>query len=240
MSSLVWRPDGAVLAVGYTSGHLCLFEIEKNEPIHFNQSENKSRVTFLAWNGCVGRRSDDGGDGDGRREEQLKSLLNKKNVWHFITKFPPLSKAYSSNLSAIDVTEEVQKLHKEGVTPVSLLIAGHEDGSIRLFMNGFLLCAEMDLRVLASASQCCIEDVQVASNLSTFSALSTGPNCTLGKTMKTLKLSVLNLPLISTCFRVTITCFEIALKKRLTEVCHFRSCKFYQACSALCMPLSTT
>ena len=37
VTSVAWRADGAVLAVGYSGGHLCLFEIDKSEPIHFNQ-----------------------------------------------------------------------------------------------------------------------------------------------------------------------------------------------------------
>ena len=37
MTSLAWRADGAVLAAGYSGGHLCLFEIDNSEPIHFNQ-----------------------------------------------------------------------------------------------------------------------------------------------------------------------------------------------------------
>ena len=37
VTSLAWRADGAVLAAGYSGGHLCLFEIDKSEPIHFNQ-----------------------------------------------------------------------------------------------------------------------------------------------------------------------------------------------------------
>ena len=37
VTSMTWRADGVVLAVGYLSGHLCLFEIDKSEPIHFNQ-----------------------------------------------------------------------------------------------------------------------------------------------------------------------------------------------------------
>ena len=37
VTSLAWRADGVVLAVGYSGGHLCLFEIDKSEPIHFNQ-----------------------------------------------------------------------------------------------------------------------------------------------------------------------------------------------------------
>ena len=37
VTSLAWRADGALLAAGYSGGHLCLFEIDKSEPIHFNQ-----------------------------------------------------------------------------------------------------------------------------------------------------------------------------------------------------------
>ena len=37
VTSVAWRADGVVLAVGYSGGHLCLFEIDKSEPIHFNQ-----------------------------------------------------------------------------------------------------------------------------------------------------------------------------------------------------------
>ena len=53
VTSVVWRTDGAVLAVGYSTGHLCLFEIEKNEPIHFNQ---KVRRTMFQLSRCVALR----------------------------------------------------------------------------------------------------------------------------------------------------------------------------------------
>ena len=46
---VTWRADRVVLAVGYSGGHLCLFEIDKSVPIHFNQKEKEeTAVTFLA------------------------------------------------------------------------------------------------------------------------------------------------------------------------------------------------
>ena len=42
VTSVAWRADGVVLAVGYSGGHLCLFEIDKSDPIHFNQKVSRS------------------------------------------------------------------------------------------------------------------------------------------------------------------------------------------------------
>ena len=36
-------------------------------------------------------------------------------------------------------------LNREGITPPSLLVAGHANGVVKLFMNGFLLCAVINL-----------------------------------------------------------------------------------------------
>ena len=69
VTSVAWRADGAVLAVGYSGGHLCLFEIDKSEPIHFNQKEKEeTAVTFLAWNNC---RSSESDRAAAAREERL-------------------------------------------------------------------------------------------------------------------------------------------------------------------------
>ena len=187
VTSVAWRADGVVLAVGYSGGHLCLFEIDKSEPIHFNQKEKEeTAVTFLAWNNCRSSESDRAATA---REERLARLIGKTDPWAFITKFPPLSKAYSSNMQAVEGGEEVQRLHREGITPPSLLVAGHANGVVKLFMNGFLLCAVINLTAESS-----IENVQVAANISTFSILSVRPD------KPELKLSVMDMSVVSACF----------------------------------------
>ena len=83
--------------------------------------------------------------------------------------------------------EEVQRLHREGITP-SLLVAGHADGVVRLFMNGFLPCA-----VIRPAEGSSIENVQFTPDLSTFSILSTCPD------KPELKHSVFEMPVVPDC-----------------------------------------
>ena len=80
---------------------------------------------------------------------------------------------------------EVQRLHREGIAP-SLLVAGHADGVVRLFMNGFLPCA-----VIRLAQDSSIENVQITPDLSTFSILSACP--------PGLKLSVFEMSIVPDC-----------------------------------------
>ena len=55
---IAWPANGVVLVVGYSGGHLCLFEIDKSEQIHSNQTECAAAVTCLSWNDCRPRESD--------------------------------------------------------------------------------------------------------------------------------------------------------------------------------------
>lgn len=49
-TALSWRPDGKVLAVGYSSGALSLLDIESEIPIYRNKLHGSA--TFLNWISC--------------------------------------------------------------------------------------------------------------------------------------------------------------------------------------------
>ena len=51
ITAIVWRPDSVVLAVGYSSGHVVLVDVESGEVVHtFNPCGEP--ITALSWENC--------------------------------------------------------------------------------------------------------------------------------------------------------------------------------------------
>jgi WD40 repeat protein len=47
VSALCWRPDGKLLAAGYTTGLLSIRHIESKESIHVENLDSK--ITWISW-----------------------------------------------------------------------------------------------------------------------------------------------------------------------------------------------
>ena len=58
--SIVWRSDGKLLSIGYSSGVISILDIESKDPVH--RADAGSPVNCLSWIDCPGQ------DGQGRQE----------------------------------------------------------------------------------------------------------------------------------------------------------------------------
>jgi len=204
--AISWRPDGKVLAVAYTGGQIILLDIESNLPIHTIQNTGKGSgggsggVSCLSWLQISAATE---------KEKKLPSSDDKSaspskadridSHWDFLTRFPSLSKAYSSYApsggesgSHDDVDkDDCRKVDDGGI--VTLLISGTENGEISLYFNGFLLCAKINLNLMTSQGGRVL-DVTLNADLQTYSVLCQGQQ---GR----LKVAVLTLPLIASCYQ---------------------------------------
>ena len=172
IEAFAWRPDGKILAVGYHGGQIALLDIESPTPIH--RCALTSGISCLNW-------------------VQMAPNFphtDEPDHWSFLTKFPSLSKAYSYNPSGSEETEDCRKVDDGSI--VSLLIAGTVSGEISLYVNGFLLCANLNIGLVSkNPEKARIADVVVARDLKTYSVLCTVENRT--------KVVVVAMPLMSTC-----------------------------------------
>ncbi len=101
--------------------------------------------------------------------------LEKEDPWRHMSAFPQLKKAYSINLQMVsdEEVEGCQRLYDSNA-PISLLLVGTDKGRVNLYMNGFLLCASIDINVVGGGGGgvgCSVLHITVAPNLSSFSVV---------------------------------------------------------------------
>jgi len=177
VSALCWRPDGKLLAAGYTTGLLSIRHIESKDSIHVENLDSK--ITWISWQNVPQSFVNRGDD--------LYSPLTE-NGWDLMTKLPSLDMIYSYNDSNDEELQDCRKLDDSG-TP-SILLVGTQTGSIYLLISGFLMCARLSVADLFGAP-CEIVNAVVAADLKTF-------NCIM-KQQDSYRLVSLESPIIATC-----------------------------------------
>lgn len=123
MTAIVWRPDSVVLAVGYSSGHVVLVDVESGETIHTLNPCGKT-ITALAWENSTAIFS-----------EKLNSLLLPELL-------PQPSK----------VSLDGEKLLKQEEF-LSLLWIGIENGSVHGYAFGLFPCCLLKLSELSCSKE---------------------------------------------------------------------------------------
>lgn len=175
-----WRPDGKVLAIGYDTGKLDLFDVESHVPVISNSVDEP--ITFLRWSSC-----------------SLHKNEHNDTDWEFLTKFPSLSKAFSYNPSNHEDIQNCRKLSVE--SSPSLLICGTAKGSIHFFMAGYLYIGSIDIQKIFGFGEDVVREVIFApQNLSSLVVLSSNE--------ESFHLSVVRFPMIAACFSQLYTLAE--------------------------------
>ena len=130
VSAIVWRPDSVILAVGYSSGHVVLVDVESGEMVHTFNPLNEE-VTALAW------------------ENSSASLNEEAENFLLPELLPPPLKVNSSKLDGSSHENEKGLRHEE---LFSLLWIGLKNGSIYGYAFGLFPCCLLNLTELSGGN----------------------------------------------------------------------------------------
>ena len=136
--SVAWRPDGKILAVGFTDGAIKLFDVENAECIH--KSDTGSMSTSMEW---VKEETDYLTDGTSTNSRSLPFFVEKCES--YLPRLPHLPKSggalFSKELSE-EVSVDPRKL-KSLPEELNVLVVCGENGKVHLFLYGIFLCASV-------------------------------------------------------------------------------------------------
>ncbi|KAJ8317106.1 hypothetical protein KUTeg_005010 [Tegillarca granosa] len=154
-TALSWRPDGKVLAAGYSCGKIHLYDIENAQILH--SLELKGEITCMNW---------------------ISHTLPEGDVWSpdpydednfnlFLPKLQPLSKSYGSVTKGPPVEECVEDSKKLGdQKELNLLVAGCGSCNLHLIAYGvypvgvLAVSSPNDLQLVSIKSATISQDLQ--------------------------------------------------------------------------------
>lgn len=137
VKAMSWRPDGKVLAVGYTSGQVNLCYIENAEILHTVQVG--SEVTCLSW---VCQMIPGGGTWSCDPYAEDKTEL-------YLPKLQPLTKSYGS-VSKGNIEENVEDKKKlKGQKELNILVIGSKSQQLQLYIYGVFPVAKISVGEVA-------------------------------------------------------------------------------------------
>nr|SVE93463.1 EOG090X01H4 [Scapholeberis mucronata] len=131
VTAIVWRPDSVVLAIGYSSGHVVLVDVESGEIVHTFNPCGKP-VTALAWENSTATFS-----------EKINHLLLPDLL-------PQPAKVNTSKADGPATGGEKPVKHEEFL---SLLWIGLENGSVHGYAFGLFPCCLLKLSELSGSDE---------------------------------------------------------------------------------------
>ncbi|XP_075545820.1 anaphase-promoting complex subunit 4 [Dermacentor variabilis] len=133
--SLAWRPDGKILAIGYSTGTIILCNVENSDIVH--TLTLSCGVTCLCWSS----------DGTTAEDTELQSrILYRDFSSAYLPKLPSLNKSYGCTSSAKSVEENVDDCKMlKGQEDFNILVVGLANGSVSLYAYGVLLCLDFEV-----------------------------------------------------------------------------------------------
>jgi len=163
-TAISWRPDGKLLATGYSSGRVDIRHIEGNSPIHTNDLSGE--ITCLTW---LDKPTGKHGEND---NNDLYDNISDDRQWDFLSKLPSLSKTYSYVGVGQDEVDDCRQL--VDTTDVTVLLVGTSTGTVYVFMGGFLLCLKLQLSdMLVVDGMVGVADIIMSDDMKTFCCLLT-------------------------------------------------------------------
>ncbi|CAH1783044.1 unnamed protein product [Owenia fusiformis] len=132
---LAWRPDGKVLAVGYSTGTVQLCDVENSDCIHSITLPHG--ITCLQW---VAEQNLNDESNASQSENYCADTSDT-----FLPKLQPLNKSYGTIAKgqSEDNVEDGKKL--KGQTELNVLVIGNTLGTISLYAYGIFPVATIDM-----------------------------------------------------------------------------------------------
>ncbi|XP_077297121.1 anaphase-promoting complex subunit 4 [Arctopsyche grandis] len=159
--AMVWRPDGKVLAVGYSCGTTYLVGVEDKEILDSikpgkandqNKLVNYGSVTCLSWQS----RSDE--------LNPTSAYNNYDTIDVFVSNTLATEANYKKNE---ENTPEFKQFVQQ--TCLNILLVGYENGELHMFVFGLFPCGVIDLKKIINAptNSMRIIDAQLSNDLTT-------------------------------------------------------------------------
>ncbi|KAG9305699.1 hypothetical protein G9A89_022621 [Geosiphon pyriformis] len=186
VEALAWRPDGKVLAIGYSSGIVRLFNVDTSEMIHelfqkpaslllspssqwTNDAEKISAINFLTW--LV-----DKGDDDSQTTSMFypSEEINYSSTHPAEKYMPRLSTIPGSKISKVlGYPSEVdgENFEDEKTKSIDLLVAGDADGNLHLSVYGIYNLESISLLEHTKSMRARILNASVTPDLSLLNLL---------------------------------------------------------------------
>lgn len=157
VSALSWRPDGKVLAVGYTSGIFRLCDVEKGEIIR-EEVEVKDRITSLVW------------------LEQSKSMVEGQQTYPEDNSSTYLPQAQQQNSLYSDSTmpktqppgHEIQEIFRSLASKkeLGLLLVGTDTNKVHLYGYGVFHLCVLELSIDNASESLIVDSAIISPDLS--------------------------------------------------------------------------
>lgn len=157
VTAMAWRPDGKVLAIGYTGGELILINVENKSILHTLQVSGE--ITCVNW---VQEKKIE--------TTNIKATSTSEEEANNYTQYVDYSKHFISkplSLSTFETGNFVEEannnlLHKQKL--LNLLLIGTDDGMLYLSVFGSLSCGAIDFKEKIN-TKCSVIDVQLSESL---------------------------------------------------------------------------
>ncbi|XP_071476965.1 anaphase-promoting complex subunit 4-like [Diadema antillarum] len=151
--ALAWRPDGKVLAVGYSSGKLILCSVEKAEVIHTANIDQP--ITTMQWTSAVDTGPNletTGQQSSITAKIAAFSASSEDGAEKFLPKLPSLSKISSIKTYIDDNVENAKRLKEQ--KKLNMLIIGASSGQLTLLAYGVAPVASLEVSHFIPTLKC--------------------------------------------------------------------------------------
>lgn len=134
VKGIAWRPDGKVIAIGYSNNHLILVDVENKETTHkTNYGENDHVISYICWleDGTAANSNSNHNFTEGKEHNYLPKLL-------------PISRTFGSiSDESNEVLEDTKKIIDQ--KNLNLLIVGLSNGKLYINIFGLFECGIVEL-----------------------------------------------------------------------------------------------
>ncbi|CAG9822769.1 unnamed protein product [Phaedon cochleariae] len=158
VNSIAWRPDGKVLAVGYSNGEVLLINVENKKVL--NVKEAPGEITHIVW---VQEKTDTKiTDNFSFKDEEKKDYMKYIDLSKLYIKDPMLNASLDNSTNSDDV-KETNFLQEQ--SELNLLLVGTKDGYVHIRIFGCFTCAILNINSYLGKS-CSVEQIHMSEDMS--------------------------------------------------------------------------
>uniref|UniRef100_A0A1B6CIQ6 Anaphase-promoting complex subunit 4 n=1 Tax=Clastoptera arizonana TaxID=38151 RepID=A0A1B6CIQ6_9HEMI len=155
VKGISWRPDGKVLAIGYSTGEILLVDVENKDILHTSFVEGE--ISCLVWLQEKMEPSENA-------NYSFSSFENQDDPFDFLPKLPSLRCSFGSTNEGVEENLEDSKKIKDQ-KHLNFLVIGFKDGRVSLSVFGLFPCGVIDIKDLLGGEDCSVLDADFTDNI---------------------------------------------------------------------------
>ncbi|XP_049835951.1 anaphase-promoting complex subunit 4-like isoform X2 [Schistocerca gregaria] len=179
VKGMAWRPDGKVIAIGYSNGEILLVDVENKEILHSTQTQKE--VTCISW--VQEREKSKDVRRKGTDDSTTPHSSTIKHCSPFLPKLPSLSRSFGPGTGCVvdDNPEDCKKVLDQ--EHINLLLVGLEGGQLHMSVFGLFPCGHLDMQESVTGGKpCTVLSADVSDDLRLLFVVLGGPVNDLGFT----------------------------------------------------------